>query len=77
MFYLAGVESLVMQISPTNAAAKAVAAYPGHPFLGLWLASGSLKPLIITIHPSWFADGSAFYAYVPGVTYTCWQCLGY
>ncbi len=74
-FFLAGVESLVMQIYPTNAAAKAVAPNTGHPHLGLWLASGSTKPLIITIQPSWFADGSAFYTYVPGVLQLCRQCF--
>ncbi len=63
-----------MQIYPSNAAAKAVAANTGHPHLGLWLASSSTKPLIITIHPSWFADGSAFYTYVPGELHLCWQC---
>jgi len=72
---MAAVQSLVMTIHPTNAAANAVAANAGHPHLGLWLASGSTSPLIITIRPSWFADGSAFYTFVPGVAELsiCWR----
>ena len=63
---MASVRSLVMKVYPNNAAANALAANAGHPHLRLWLASGSTSPLIITIRPSWFADGSAFYTYVPG-----------
>ena len=63
---MAGVQSLVMMINPTNAAANGVAYNPGHPHLGLWLASGSPEALVIAICPSWFPDGSAFYAYIPG-----------
>ena len=66
MFYLAGVQSLVMKVPPTSAAAASVAANPGHPHLGLWLASGSTGPMIIVIRPSWFSDGSSYYAYIPG-----------
>ena len=67
-FDMAAVQSLVMKIHPSNAAANGVAANAGHPHLGLWLASGSHKPLIITIRPSWFADGSALYTFIPGET---------
>ena len=61
-----GVTSLVMRVLPSNAALNAVAANPGHPHIALYLASGSLQPLIITIRPDWFADSSPFYMFVPG-----------
>lgn len=66
MFYLAGVQSLVMKVPPTSPAAQAVADNPGHPFLRLWLASDSAKPMIIVVRPAWFGDGSTYYAYIPG-----------
>ena len=66
IFSLGGVSSLVMRIVPSSAAANAVAANPGHPHIALWLASGTAKPMVITIRPAWFSDGSPFYMYVPG-----------
>ena len=66
LFNFTGVQSLVMKVPASSAAARLVAANPGHPHIGLWLASGSLKPLIITIRPLWFSDSSAFYSFVPG-----------
>ena len=66
IFNLGGVSSLVMRIVPSSAAANAVASNPGHEHIALWLASGSAKPMVITIRPAWFSDGSPFYMYVPG-----------
>ena len=65
-FTLNGVTSLVMVVSPNSSAANAVAANPGHPHIGLWLASNDTAPMIMAVVPSWFSDGSPIYFYVPG-----------
>ena len=66
LFNLNGVPSLALVIYSDNSAANAVANNPGHPHLGLYVASGTTDTLVILVCPAWFADGSAFYIYVPG-----------
>jgi hypothetical protein len=66
VFMLGGVTSLVMAVNPNSSAANAVAANPGHPHIGLWLASNDTSTMVITVVPAWFSDGSPAYFYVPG-----------
>ena len=66
VFVLGGVTSLVMVVNPNSNAANAVASNPGHPHIGLWLASNDTYPMFIAVVPAWFPDGSPIYFYVPG-----------
>ena len=67
LFNLTGMPSLAMVIQPNNPTANSIKNNPGHPHIALFMASASGSDvLIIVVSPSWFADGSAFYVYIPG-----------
>ena len=67
LFNLSGVPSLAMVLQPNNPTAKQVANNPGHPHIALFLSGADGNDvLVIVVSPSWFADGSSLYAYIPG-----------
>ncbi len=67
LFNLSGVPSLAMVIQPSNPTAKTVAKNPGHPHIGMFMsAAAGNDVLVIVVSPSWFADGSSVYMYIPG-----------
>ena len=65
-FTIGGNTWLVMVVDSSSDAINAVAANPGHPHIGLWLASEDPSPMIMAVIPSWFSDGSPVYFYIPG-----------
>ena len=65
-FNVSGNTWLVMIANSSSDAMNSVAGNPGHPHIGLWLASDNQNPMIMAVIPSYFSDGSPIYFYVPG-----------